>query len=59
MTRLMRMEPVLAAAFGVGFGGDQVTVRMAIGCVLVLAAMLLAELGPRRHPEVEAQHLAL
>ncbi len=56
---VMTMEPVFAAIFGVGFGGDDLTARMAIGCAIVLAAMLLAELGPRRHPEVEAQHLAL
>ncbi|WP_300676533.1 DMT family transporter [Nocardioides sp.] len=55
---IMTMEPVFAATFGVAFGGDHFTGRMAVGCVIVLVAMLLAELGPRRHPEVEVPHLA-
>jgi drug/metabolite transporter (DMT)-like permease len=55
---VMTMEPVFAAIFGVGFGGDSLTLRMAVGCVIVLAAMLLAEVGPRPHPEVEVPHLA-
>ncbi|UDY22508.1 DMT family transporter [Nocardioides sp. Kera G14] len=56
---IMSMEPVFAAIFGVGFGGDSVTLRMGIGCVIVLVAMLLAEMGPRQHPEVEQPHLAV
>lgn len=55
---IMTMEPVFAATFGVTFGGDDFTTRMGFGCAVVLVAMLLAELGPRRHPEVEVPHLA-
>ena len=55
---IMTMEPVFAAIFGVGFGGDSVTVRMGIGCAIVLVAMLVAEIGPRRHPEVEVPRLS-
>ena len=45
---IMSMEPVFAALFAVLFGGESATVRMILGGLLVLAAMLLAELAPRR-----------
>src|SRR5204863_229976 len=41
---IMSMEPVFAALFEVLFGGESATVRMAFGGVLVLSAMVLAEL---------------
>ena len=45
---VMTMEPVFAGVFGVAFGGDDLTARVVVGGLLVLAAMLLVELGPRR-----------
>jgi drug/metabolite transporter (DMT)-like permease len=56
---IMTMEPVFAALFAVLFGGESVTMRMILGGLLVLAAMLLAELGPRRKVEVEVTHLTV
>jgi drug/metabolite transporter (DMT)-like permease len=44
---IMTMEPVFAAFFAVLFGGEELTVRMAGGGTLVVAAMLLAELAPK------------
>jgi len=43
---VMTMEPVFAGVFGVA-AGDPLTVRLVVGGGLVLAAMLLVELGPR------------
>lgn len=55
---VMTMEPVFAAAFAVALGGEAVTSRMLVGGVLVLAAMYLVELAPRRRPvEGEVVHL--
>ena len=51
---VMAMEPVWAAAFAVGLGGERVTVRMVAGGAAILAAMYLVELAPlrrRRSPE--------
>ncbi len=45
---VMTLEPVFAAAFAVAFGSDQLGWRMLIGGALVLAAMYLVELAPRR-----------
>jgi drug/metabolite transporter (DMT)-like permease len=45
---VMTMEPVFAGVFGVAFGGDDLTGRTIAGALLVLAAMYLVELGPRR-----------
>ena len=56
---IMSMEPVFAALFAVMFGGESATVRMIFGGVLVLAAMLLAELAPRRKVEAEVTHLTV
>jgi drug/metabolite transporter (DMT)-like permease len=56
---IMSMEPVFAALFAVLFGGESATVRMLFGGVLVLAAMLLAELAPRRRIEAEVTHLTV
>ena len=44
---IMAMEPVWAAGFAVAFGGEVVTVRLVIGGLAILAAIYLAELGPR------------
>jgi drug/metabolite transporter (DMT)-like permease len=56
---IMSMEPVFAALFAVLLGGEQTTVRMVVGGMLVLSAMLLAELAPRRKVEVEVTHLTV
>ena len=54
----MTMEPVFASAFAVLFGSESVTWRMVVGGALVLSAMYLVELAPRRKIEAEVQHLA-
>jgi drug/metabolite transporter (DMT)-like permease len=54
---IMTMEPVLAAGFAVAFGGESPTVRMVLGGALVLAAMYLVELGPRRAADAEVAHV--
>ena len=56
---IMSMEPVFAAVFAVLFGGENATVRMIAGGLLVLSAMLLAELAPRRKVEAEVTHIAV
>jgi drug/metabolite transporter (DMT)-like permease len=56
---IMSMEPVFAALFAVLFGGESATVRMVFGGLMVLAAMLIVELVPRRRVEVEVTHLAV
>ena len=53
---IMSMEPVFAALFAVAFGGENFTLRMAIGGLMVLAAMIIVELKPGQVPEV--QHIA-
>jgi drug/metabolite transporter (DMT)-like permease len=55
----MSTEPVFAALFAFLFGGESATVRMIFGGLLVLAAMVLAELAPRRHVEAEVTHLTV
>lgn len=54
---VLTMEPVFAGVFGVLVGGDRFGVRTAGGAVLVLAAMLLVELGPRRGAEGSVERL--
>ena len=56
---IMTMEPVFAAFFAVLLGGESVTLRMAVGGSMVLAAMLLVELVPRRKIEAEVPHIAV
>jgi len=45
---VMTTEPVFAAGFAVAFGSDLLTWRMLVGGGLVLAAMYMVELMPRR-----------
>ncbi|MDO5501705.1 MAG: DMT family transporter [Actinomycetia bacterium] len=52
---VMSLEPVFAALFAVLFGGELLTARMLIGGALVVAAMYLIELAPRRRPTATAQ----
>jgi drug/metabolite transporter (DMT)-like permease len=54
---VMTMEPVFAGIFGVAFGGDDLTARVVLGAVLVLAAMLLVELGPRHGADAAVERL--
>ena len=54
---IMSMEPVFAAFFAVLLGGESLTGRMVVGGAMVLAAMLVVELVPRRKVEAEVQHL--
>ncbi len=56
---IMSTEPVFAAFFAVLLGGEGLTSRMVLGGLMVLAAMLVVELGPRRPLEGEVQHLAV
>ena len=56
---IMSMEPVFAALFAVLLGGEQATLRMVSGGLMVLAAMLIVELLPRRRVEAEVQHIAV
>jgi drug/metabolite transporter (DMT)-like permease len=48
---IMTMEPVFAAVFAVLLGGERLGSRVVVGGALVLAAMYLVELGPRRSEE--------
>jgi drug/metabolite transporter (DMT)-like permease len=50
---IMTMEPVFAALFAVGLGGEHLTWRMLGGGALVLAAMYVVELAPAREPPTE------
>jgi drug/metabolite transporter (DMT)-like permease len=56
---IMSMEPVFAALFAVLLGGESATSRMLLGGSLVLAAMLIVELVPRRWIEAEVPHIAV
>ncbi len=56
---IMSMEPVFAALFAVLAGGEDVTARLLYGGALVLAAMLIVELVPRRKIEGEVTHIAV
>jgi drug/metabolite transporter (DMT)-like permease len=56
---IMSMEPVFAALFAVLLGGESLTSRMLLGGAMVLTAMLVVELVPRRRIEAEVTHLAL
>jgi len=56
---VMSMEPVFAAFFAVLLGGESVTGRMLLGGALVLTAMLVVELVPRRKVEAEVQHITV
>jgi drug/metabolite transporter (DMT)-like permease len=56
---IMSMEPVFAALFAVLLGGESATLRMLVGGSMVLAAMLVVELAPRRKVEAEVPHIAV
>lgn len=48
---IMSTEPLWAAILSVSFFGEQLTPRIVLGGVTILAAMLLVELRPRRRPD--------
>jgi drug/metabolite transporter (DMT)-like permease len=54
---VMTMEPVFAGVFGVTVGTDRLGPRTVIGSVVVLAAMLLVELGPRKGRDATVERL--
>jgi drug/metabolite transporter (DMT)-like permease len=56
---IMSMEPVFAAFFAVLLGGESASSRMLLGGALVLTAMLIVELVPRRRIEAEVSHIAV
>jgi drug/metabolite transporter (DMT)-like permease len=56
---IMSMEPVFAALFAVLLGGEDATLRMLLGGSMVLTAMLVVELVPRRKIEAEVTHIAV
>ena len=56
---IMSMEPVFAATFAVALGGEGITTRLLVGGGMVLAAMLVVELVPRRRIEAEVTHIAV
>jgi drug/metabolite transporter (DMT)-like permease len=56
---IMSMEPVFAASFAVLAGGEPLSLRLVVGGLLVLAAMLIVELLPRRKIEAEVTHIAV
>ena len=56
---IMSMEPVFAAFFAVSLGHETPTLRMIVGGLVVLSAMLIVELVPRRKVEAEVQHIAV
>jgi drug/metabolite transporter (DMT)-like permease len=52
----MMLEPVFASGFAVALGVDRLTLRMVLGGLLVLAAMYVIELGPRRGADAGVVH---
>ncbi|HEV2620656.1 MAG TPA: DMT family transporter [Frateuria sp.] len=54
---VMTTEPVFAAGFAVALGVDALSWRMLAGGALVLGAMYLVELAPRRSQALEAEGL--
>jgi drug/metabolite transporter (DMT)-like permease len=56
---IMSMEPVFAAVFAVLLGGEDLTLRMLVGGAMVLTAMLVVEVAPRRKLEAEVPHIAV
>ena len=54
---VMTMEPVFGGLFAVGLAGERLGVRTAAGAALVLLAMVLTEVGPRRGAEGSVERL--
>ncbi|QSF46040.1 DMT family transporter [Paenibacillus tianjinensis] len=47
------MEPVFAAFTGLVFGGETLGLSAGLGCLCILAAMLMAELSPEPAPTIQ------
>ena len=56
---IMSMEPVFASVFAVWLGGEDLTQRLLLGGSMVLVAMVIVELAPRRVVEGEVPHIAV
>ena len=56
---IMSMEPVFATTFAVALGGERFTRDLLIGGAMILTAMLVVELLPRRKIEGEVTHIAV
>jgi drug/metabolite transporter (DMT)-like permease len=54
---VMTMEPVFGGLFAVGVAGERLGPRTVVGALLVLGAMVLTELGPRRGAEGAVERL--
>ena len=54
---VLTMEPVFAGFTGVVIGGQTLTTRIVVGAGFILAAMYLAELGPRAGVDATVPHL--
>ena len=54
---ILTMEPVFSGIAGVTIGTDQLTTRIVIGAALILCAMYIVELGPRKSAEGTHPHL--
>jgi drug/metabolite transporter (DMT)-like permease len=50
---VLSFEPVFAGIFGVALAGDQITLRIMIGAILILGAIYLVELAPKKSEAVE------
>jgi drug/metabolite transporter (DMT)-like permease len=49
---VLSFEPVFAGIFGVVLAGDHITARILIRAVLILSAIYLVELAPRKSEAV-------
>jgi drug/metabolite transporter (DMT)-like permease len=54
---ILTMEPVFAGVFAVAFAGEPLTWAILVGGLLVVTAMLVVELGPRRGRDATVPHL--
>ncbi len=54
---IMTLEPVFAGAIAVLIGGETLTARMWLGAALIILAMLVAELGPRKGEDARVPQL--
>lgn len=52
---IMTMEPVFAGFFAVMLGGERLSLRTVLGGALVVIAMYLVELGPRRAGQMRVE----
>ena len=55
---IMTLEPAFAGVTAVAIGGEVLTTRMWLGGLAILAAMFVAELGPRQCCDAEVPRVA-